>query len=185
MSGDSVNGIPRADPEARPVWKRNLKWALGGQLWTTKTGLAIWRKVAAPLEAPLMAATGGRVRLNLAVPIVVLSSTGARSGIRREIPLAYFTDGDDVILIASNYGGARHPAWYHNLLANPQCELHIGKRGGDFVAHETTGADRDRLYTLAVERLDRVFALHEKRSGDSRTIPVMRLTPAQDVASGA
>ena len=174
MSSDSLNGIPRVDPESRPVWKRNLKWLMGGQLWTTKAGLAVWRKVAAP-----------RVRLNLAVPIVVLSSIGARSGMRRESPLAYFTDGDDVILIASNYGGTRHPAWYHNLVAHPQCGLHIGKRGGDFVAHETAGADRDRLYALAVERLDRVFALHEKRSGDSRTIPVMRLTPTPDVASGA
>jgi deazaflavin-dependent oxidoreductase (nitroreductase family) len=125
-----------------------------------------------------MKATGGRVRLNLAVPIVVLTSTGARSGQRREIPLAYFTDGDDVILIASNYGGRRHPAWYHNLLAHPECELRIGERGGRFVARETDGADRDRLYTLAVERLNRVFALHQKRSGDFRSIPVMRLTPS-------
>ena len=125
-----------------------------------------------------MKATHGRVRLNLAVPIVVLSSIGARSGKRREIPLAYFTDGDDVILIASNYGGTRHPAWYHNLLAHPECDLHIGSRGGRFVVHKVEGADRDRLYALAVDRLDRVFAMHEKRSGDSRTIPVMRLTPA-------
>ena len=166
------------------MWKLKLNWWMGGQLATTKTGLAIWRKVAAPLEAPLMAATGGRIRLNIAVPIVVLSSIGARSGERREIPLAYFTDGDDVILIASNYGGARHPAWYHNLRANPQCELHIGKRGGQFVAHQAEGADRDRLYALAVERLNRVFALHEKRS-ESRTIPVMRVTPAPDAESGA
>ena len=90
---------------AHPLRLRNLNWWLGGQLAPTKTGLAIWRKVAAPLEAPIMKATRGRVRLNFAVPIVVLSSTGARSGERREIPLAYFTDGDDVILIASNYGG--------------------------------------------------------------------------------
>ena len=96
---------------------------------------------------------------------MVLSSIGARSGERREIPLAYFTDGDDVVLIASNYGGARHPAWYHNLIAHPECELHIGQRGGSFVAHEVEGADRDRLYALAVDRLNRVFALHEKRSG--------------------
>jgi deazaflavin-dependent oxidoreductase (nitroreductase family) len=176
MSSDAINGIPRVDLAARPVWKVKLNWWLGGQLATTKAGLAVWRKVAAPLEAPLMRATGGRVRLNLAVPIVVLSSTGARSGQRREIPLAYFTDGDDVILIASNYGGSRHPAWYHNLIAHPECELHIGTRGGPFVAHEADGADRDRLYALSVERLNHVFALHEKRSG-ARTIPVMRLTP--------
>jgi deazaflavin-dependent oxidoreductase (nitroreductase family) len=179
MADDTVNGIPKVDLENRPLWKRNLNWLLGGQLATTKTGLAMWRRFAAPIEAPIMKATGGRVRLNLAVPIVVLSSTGARSGQRREIPLAYFTDGDDVILIASNYGGERHPAWYHNLLAHPECELHIGSRGGRFLARETTGPDRDRLYALAVERLNRVFDLHQKRSGEFRSIPVMRLTPAE------
>lgn len=176
MPSDTVNGIPRADLAARPLWKRNLNWWLGGQLAATETGLALWRRFAAPFEAQIMKATNGRVRLNPAVPMVVLSSTGARSGECRDIPLAYFTDGDDVILIASNYGGGRHPAWYHNLLAHPECELHIGQRGGRFVAHEAEGPDRDRLYALAVERLNRVFELHEKRSG-ARRIPVLRLTP--------
>jgi deazaflavin-dependent oxidoreductase (nitroreductase family) len=177
MSVDAINGIPKVDLEARPLWKRNLGWLLGGQLWATKTGLSIWRRLAAPVEAPIMRATGGRVRLNLAVPIVVLSSTGARTGQRRDIPLAYFTDGDDVILIASNYGKERHPAWYHNLLAHPECELHIGERGGRFIAHEADDADRARLYGLARDRLNRVWEVEDKRSG-SRTIPVMRLTPA-------
>jgi deazaflavin-dependent oxidoreductase (nitroreductase family) len=110
--------------------------------------------------------------------MVVLTSVGARSGERREVPLAYFTDGDDVILIASNYGTSKHPAWYHNLRAHPECQLSIGPRGGSFLAKEALGADRDRLYELAVDRLNHVFALHDKRSGDARTIPVMRLTPA-------
>jgi deazaflavin-dependent oxidoreductase (nitroreductase family) len=176
MSTDTINGIPRADLEARPRWKRNLSWFLGGQLWATKTGLAIWSKTAARIEAPLIKATRGRVRLNIAVPIVVLSSTGARSGQRRDIPLAYFTDGDDVILIASNYGRERHPAWYHNLRAHPECALHIGDKGGRFIATETEGADRARLYGLAAERLNRVWEVEDKRSG-ARTIPVMRLTP--------
>jgi deazaflavin-dependent oxidoreductase (nitroreductase family) len=68
-------------------------------------------------------------------------------GRRRETPVTYFTDGDDVILIASDYGGARHPDWCYNLLAHPGCELHIGPRGGRFVARETQGAERDRLFT--------------------------------------
>jgi hypothetical protein len=54
--------------------------------------------------------------------------------------------------------------------------LHTGAQGGRFVAQEAIGADRDRLYGLAVDRLAKVFSLHEKRSG-TRTIPVMRLTP--------
>jgi deazaflavin-dependent oxidoreductase (nitroreductase family) len=173
---DTVNGIPRVDLATRPVWKRNLGWALGGPLFASKKGLALWARFAAPIEAPLIMATGGRIRLAFSIPIVVLTSIGARSGQRRDNPLAYFTDGDGVVLIASNSGGARHPAWYHNLVAHPECELHIGQRGGCFVAREVDGPDRDRLYALAKERLAKVFALHEKRSG-SRRIPVMRLTP--------
>lgn len=140
--------------------------------------MAIWRKVFAPFEARVINASGGRLKLNPAVPMVVLTTRGARSGQPREVPLAYFTDGDDVILIASNYGSGRYPGWCHNLRADPQCELHIGPRGGRFRATETSGADRDRLYALAVDRLARVFALHEARSGKDWTIPVFRLTPA-------
>jgi deazaflavin-dependent oxidoreductase (nitroreductase family) len=152
---------------------------MGGQLGSTKLALAAWRKVAAPIEAPIMKATRGRLRLNIALPIVVLTSTGARSGERRETPLAYFTDADDVILIASNYGGARHPGWYYNLAAHPDCELHLGPRGGPFVAHQVEGAERDRLYSLAVDRLAHVFALHERRTNNVRTIPIMRLAPSR------
>ena len=176
QSANTVNGIPRVDLVARPVWKRNLSWWFGGKALTTKTGAAIWRKTVAPIEGPLIKATRGRVRVSFSAPIVVLTTVGARSGERRDSPLTYFTDGDAVVLIASNYGQTRHPAWYHNLRANPQCELRIGERGGRFVAHEVTGADRDRLYTLAIDRLNKVFALYEERSG-GRAIPVLRLTP--------
>lgn len=177
---DCVNGIRRADLQSRGPWRRRIFWWMGGPIFASKTGLAVWRKVAAPLEARLIQASSGRLKLNPAVPMLVLSSQGAKSGGRREVALAYFTDGDDVILIASNYGSPRHPAWYHNLRANPQCELHIGPHGGSFTANEVTdSADRDRLYGLAVDRLARVFALHEKRSGDARKIPVMRLAPVE------
>lgn len=177
MATDTVNGIRRVDLRKRPVWKRNLNWWLGGKLFTTPTGAAIWRRAVAPIEAPLIKATRGRIRISFTAPVVVLTTIGARSGERRDSPLTYFTDGDAVVLIASNYGGTRHPAWYHNLRANPQCELHIGERGGRFVAHEVTGADRDKLYALAIDRLNPVFALYETRSG-GRAIPVLRLTPA-------
>ncbi len=155
-------------------------WLGGGPLTASKAWLAFWRKVAAPIEAPLINASRGRLKLNPAVPMVVLTSVGARSGKPRHVPLAYFTDSDDVILIASNYGSTCHPSWYHNLRAHPECELHIGPRGGPFRAREVVGSDRDRLYELAVDRLARVFAFHVKRSGGARTIPVMRLTPVEE-----
>jgi deazaflavin-dependent oxidoreductase (nitroreductase family) len=132
-----------------------MSWWTGGQFISTKTGSALWRTIAAPIEASILTATRGCVRLSVGVPIFVLTSIGAHTGMRGQTPLAYFTNGDDVILIASNYGGERHPAWYHNLLAHPQCELHIGPLGGPFVAREVDGADRDRLYALAVDRLNK------------------------------
>jgi deazaflavin-dependent oxidoreductase (nitroreductase family) len=172
----SINGIRRVDLQTRGPWRRRLSWWMGGALAASKPALAVLRRVAMPFEPTVMKATRGRLTLSPTLPVVVLTSVGARSGERRGVPLAYFTDGCDVILIASNYGGSRHPAWYHNLRAHPECELYIGPRGGRFVASEVDGADRDRLYGLAVDRLAGVFALHEKRSGD-RSIPVMRLTP--------
>ncbi|GBE65848.1 nitroreductase [Mycobacterium sp. MFM001] len=147
-------------------------------LVATKPGAAIHRTLAAPLDAPLMRLTRGRVSLAAgAMPLVVLTSTGARSGQRRDTPLGYFTDGDDVILIASNYGGTRHPAWYHNLLAHPECELHVGESGGRFVAREATGADRDRLFDLAAAYYPG-YAKYAERTDGTRTIRVLRLTPA-------
>jgi deazaflavin-dependent oxidoreductase (nitroreductase family) len=173
VSGDNINGIPRVDPRARPAaWKRGMQ-----RLVATRPGAAVHRTIAAPLDAPIMKATRGRVSLAVGVlPVVVLTSTGARSGQRRETPVSYFTDGDDVILMASNYGGARHPGWYHNLHANPECELHIGQRGGSFIAHETEGAEHDRLYALAVD-LYRGYAKYAQQTEGIRTIRVLRLTP--------
>jgi deazaflavin-dependent oxidoreductase (nitroreductase family) len=131
------------------------------------------------MEAPMMAATGGRLKMN-AGPTVILTSTGARTGKRRDTALAYFTDGDDVILIASNYGGQRHPSWYHNLRAHPECELHIGPRGGRFVAREAERADRDRLYALAQTKLTRNYVNYTQITDGVRMIPVMRLTPVNE-----
>ena len=125
-----------------------------------------------------MRASGGRVNLEVGVlPVVVLTSTGAHSGQQRATPLVYFTDGDDVILTASNYGGARHPSWYHNLIAHPECELHIGPRGGRFVAREIEGAERERLFGLAVD-LYPGYANYAQRTDGIRTIRMLRLTPA-------
>lgn len=172
----TLNGIPRIDLEARPLWKRELAWLAGGKLFTTERAAAFWRRFVVPREAPVMRATHGRIRLSQGIPVLVLTSTGARSGKQYESPLAYFTDGDDVVLIASNYGLERHPGWYHNLLAHPECELHIGPRGGRFVARQATGADRDRLYALAAERLNKGWHTYEQRTDGVRTIPVLRLS---------
>ena len=134
----------------------------------------------APVDAPLMRVTRGRVSFAKGtIPLVVLRTTGARSGVPRDVPLAYFTDGDDVILIASNYGQAKHPSWYYNLLKHPTCQLFPDgrqDRGGSFVARPTEGPDHDRLYALA-EHYASNFSAYAANTEGIRTIPVLRLTP--------
>lgn len=94
-----------------------------------------------------------------------LVSTGAKSGQRREVQLTYFNDGPDVILLASNYGGTKHPQWYHNLKANPDC--HFG--GEKFTAAQGL---RPRRIFAAVPAgragLRRVPRLH-RQDGPSRS----------------
>jgi deazaflavin-dependent oxidoreductase (nitroreductase family) len=173
---DLPNGIPRVDVTAKPPWM--LRMVTG--ILSTGPGSAFHRKVMAPLDAPLMRLTRGRLHFGKGtIPMVVLRSTGAKSGIPRDVPLGYFTDGDDVILIASNYGQARHPSWAYNLLKNPQCQVFPeGRtdRGGHFVARPTEGEDRDRLFELA-EGYASNFASYAVKTDGVRKINVFRLSP--------
>ena len=82
---------------------------------------------------------------------VILQHTGAKSGADRETPLVYATDVDDIILIASAGGAPNHPAWYHNLIANPACHVIAKDRSGDYVAEELTGDDYDAMWTQALD----------------------------------
>ena len=175
MSGDTVNGIPRVDPHPSVQSSRAIARRLAGWLGTSKSGAAVWRRIGARVEAPIGMVTGGRLTLKVGAPVVVLTSTGARSGRPRQTPLAYFTDGDDVILTASNFGRRRQPGWYYDLLAHPVCELHIGPNGGKFLAREAEGADRERLFALALD----IFPAYARyaHTTNTRHIPMLRLTP--------
>ena len=122
------------------------------RLLTTGSGSAIHRVVIAPLDAPLMRLSRGRVHfVKGTIPLVLLRTTGARSGVQRDVPLGYFTDGDDVILIASNYGQVRHPGWFHNLRADPRAALLVGGTSRPVDARLTAGAQRERLWARALE----------------------------------
>jgi deazaflavin-dependent oxidoreductase (nitroreductase family) len=107
---------------------------------------------------------------------VLLTHTGARSGTRRTTPLIYFTDRDRVILIASNYGSSRHPAWYHNVKANPEVTLSARGFEGRFIGAEVSGAERDRLWALATGWLAG-YDQYQKSAGQ-RQIPMLAFTPA-------
>ena len=135
------------------------------------------KRVAPRLDPPLLRITGGRISSVYPVPVMLLTTTGAKTGQPRTLPLLYLTDGDAIILIGSNYGKTSHPAWYRNLVANPKVEVLAGKKSGTYTATEITDAvERERAWVLALD-LYAGYRDYEGRAGD-RTIPLVRLERA-------
>ena len=138
----------------------------------------IFARVLHHLDRPVMRLTGGRSSLTsvlTGLPIVELTTTGAKTGLPRTLPIIGVPDGDRLVLLASNYGNPRHPAWYHNLLAHPDCRVRF--RGEELAmrAYEAEGAERGRLWALDLTVYPSRAAYAQWTAG--RRIPVMVLEP--------
>lgn len=107
-------------------------------------------------------------------PLLLLHTTGAKSGQERVNPMMYQTIGDGFAVFASKGGAPTNPDWYHNLKAHPTVSIEVGTDTIDVVAAEATGEERDRLYGAQVKRSPSFAEYQEKTE---RTIPVMVLTP--------
>lgn len=152
---------------------RALSWFV-----STRPGAWFFTNVAMRVDRVLMPLTNGRVRMTLGMPSLLLTHRGAKSNVERVTPLVYFTDGDDVVLVASNGGAPRHPAWYHNVRAHPEVSLSNGGASRRYVGRETEGPERERLWELACT-LYPGYATYQRRAG-ARRIPVMRFTPSRE-----
>ena len=104
--------------------------------------------------------------------MLLLEHVGAKSGERRTSPLVYFEDGDDVVLVASKGGHPKHPAWFHNLKANPDVIVQIGRERRPVRARVATAAERERLWPKAVETYSG-YADYQART--ERQIPLVIL----------
>ncbi len=109
-------------------------------------------------------------------PLLLLTTTGARSGERHTAPMMYVPDGEHLLVIASNAGAATHPDWYRNLVAHPQVTVEVGTETFDATAVVTEGEERDRLWTRIVE-LYPFFADHQAKI--TRQIPVIVLSKVE------
>jgi len=109
-------------------------------------------------------------------PMIILHTVGARSGRVHEIPLVYFPEEEgDLIVIASAGGAPRHPAWYHNLLANPQFDVEVGTATFPVKATVLEGEERATVWdTIVAERPG--FGEYQQKT--TRVIPVVRLSRA-------
>lgn len=130
------------------------------------------------LDKPVIRWTGGShslTSLMTGLPVVMLTTTGAKSGEPRTVPLLAIPDGRNLILIASSFGRSKHPAWYHNIRANSRVTVTVGATTSGYWAQEATGAERARLWQIAVGRYAG-YAAYERRAYP-RQIPVILLTP--------
>jgi deazaflavin-dependent oxidoreductase (nitroreductase family) len=108
-------------------------------------------------------------------PVLLLTTTGARSGQQRTTPVMYLPDGERMVIFASKGGAPSNPAWYHNLLANPAAKVEVGSDAVDVNAVVTSGEERERLFRHQAERYPQ-FADYAQKT--TREIPVVALEPA-------
>ena len=107
-------------------------------------------------------------------PVLLLDHVGAKSGTRRTSPLVYGRDGENLVLVASKGGYPKHPAWFHNLLANPDTTVQVGSRTLNVHARVAEGEERERLWALMVG----VYGGYEDyRKRTEREIPLVVLEP--------
>ena len=126
------------------------------------------------IDRPLLRATKGRLRLSFVIPVLLLHCRGAKTGIEREVPLLYVPLEDAVLLIGSNGGQARDPAWCYNLRAEPEVRCTFRGKEGSFVAQELSGAE----HALAWEDAVTVYPGYVRYQAQvERKIPLFRLDP--------
>jgi deazaflavin-dependent oxidoreductase (nitroreductase family) len=113
----------------------------------------------------------------IGLPVIQLTTIGAKSGQPRTMPLVSLFDGGKIALIASNFGGKNNPGWYYNLKANPNCMVEINGRAAEYIAHQAEGAEREKYWDMAVS----YYGGYEKYKirAAHRQIPVMILEPAK------
>ena len=111
------------------------------------------------------------------LPVVTLTVRGVETGKLRTTPLIGIPEGDNVVVVASNWGRPYHPGWYHNLRANPEVILSTKDHTGTYIAHETTGEEREKYWRKAV---DLYYGYESYQQRTRRKIPVILLVPKRD-----
>ena len=161
-----------------PPIRQNAFNRLLHHITMSKIGLALFIPTAHHLDRVMLALTGGRYTsfgLFGGALVVMVGMTGAKSGLPRSLPLMAIPQGEDLLLIASNWGQARNPGWYYNLRANPRVTITYRGQTEAYLARELQGEAREQAFELAYQ-VYRGYRLYRVRAAP-REIPVLRLSP--------
>jgi F420H(2)-dependent quinone reductase len=154
------------------------KLTLAGSEFVNKRGLYAGRR-ATKLHVAIYRRTGGRIGGNLPgwrePRIALVDHTGAKTGTQRTSPLMYHEHGDAIVVAGSKGGQPTHPAWFHNLVANPDTTVQIGSDVRKVRARLAAGEERDRLWNKMVA----IYPGYDfyRRNAKGREIPILILDP--------
>lgn len=142
----------------------------------TRPMAKLYGVIQQPLDELVYRLSSGRTTASgwlSGLEIAMLTTTGAKTGISRTVPVLPMADGDRLILIASNFGRPHHPSWYHNLRAHPDATIAVGGLARAVIARELHGAERERCYRRA-EEIYPGFSSYRRWA--QREIPVLALS---------
>lgn len=162
----------------QPTFHPNFFQSTLHRLGSTKPGARLFSRVLPLLDRPVLRLSNGRYSttgLFSGLPILTLTTTGAKSRQLRSVPLIAIPHEGKVILIASNWGGHKHPAWYYNLKATPACTLTFDDKTEPYLAQEVEGDEREVYWNIAASYYSGYEAYKTRTQG--RKIPVIVLTP--------
>ena len=148
------------------------------KIGSTSWGAVLSSHLMHRMDKPIYKWSNGRTTFStiiVGVPVIKLTTIGAKSGQPRTVPLTCIPQGDNLVLIASNWGGKNHPAWYYNLKANPNAEVSYQGNGQSYVAAEVFGEEREACWQTAVSIYPGYNAYAARVQ--NRSIPVLKLTP--------
>jgi deazaflavin-dependent oxidoreductase (nitroreductase family) len=129
--------------------------------------------IATTVHGGLYRISGGRIGARAAgLPVMLLTTTGRRSGKRRTVPLSFLEDGDAYVLIGSRGGSPQHPAWYLNLLVNPDVSVQIGRDHSGLRARRASPEEEERLWPKVLASSP---GYGRYRAKTSREIPLVLL----------
>ena len=159
---DQAGAVPRV--VRRTAGARPMAWLYG--------------HIQEPLDRFVYRRTSGKATLTSwlgDVELTMLTTTGAKSGQERTHVVLGLGDGARVVVVASNYGRPHHPAWYHNLCANPRASIVVGGVARAVIATELHGQERERYFQRGID-IYPGFSSYRRRA--HRRIPVLALDPA-------
>jgi deazaflavin-dependent oxidoreductase (nitroreductase family) len=141
----------------------------------TRFGGVLFLTVIPAIDRRLLPLTRGKTSIAIGQPVLLLHARGAKSGVERTTPLLATKRGDTLLVVASKAGAASHPAWFHNVKANPDVEVSIDGTRRPMRARIAEGEERDRLWAMACDNYTGYLA-YQRRAGD-RIIPIVVLEP--------